>query len=103
MNRRAFVLGALALHPLLGQTPGSFPAKNWIIQDGRPLTESDVENARDVCVLGNSLAKTLFPFGSGGHLPEPRERPVPVSLKAWAKWALTHHNRKYVFVPFLLP
>jgi uncharacterized protein DUF6570 len=46
---------------------------------------------------------TLFPFGSGGHLPQPRERPVPVSLKAWAKWALTHHNRKYVFVPFLLP
>src|SRR6267143_571760 len=50
--------------PLLGQTPGSFPAKNWIIQDGRALTESDVDSARDVCVLGNSLAKSLFPFGS---------------------------------------
>ena len=50
--------------PLLGETPGSFPAKNWIIQDGRALTESDVDSARDVCVLGNNLAKTLFPFGS---------------------------------------
>jgi len=50
--------------PLLGETPGSFPAKNWIVQDGRALTESDVESARDVCVLGNSLAKALFPFGS---------------------------------------
>ncbi|HKS37931.1 MAG TPA: ABC transporter permease [Verrucomicrobiae bacterium] len=50
--------------PLLGETPGSFPAKNWIVQDGRALTESDVESARDVCVLGNSLAKSLFPFGS---------------------------------------
>jgi putative ABC transport system permease protein len=50
--------------PLLGETPGSFPAKNWIVQVGRALTESDVESARDVCVLGNSLAKSLFPFGS---------------------------------------
>jgi len=50
--------------PMLGETPGSFPAKNWIVQDGRALTESDVESARDVCVLGSSLAKSLFPFGS---------------------------------------
>ena len=27
---------------------------------------------------------TLFPLGSGGHLPEPQERPVPGSLQAWA-------------------
>ena len=39
---------------------------------------------------------TLFPLGSGGYLPEPQERPVPVSLQAWAKWALTHHSRRYV-------
>jgi putative ABC transport system permease protein len=49
---------------MLGQTPGSFPAKNWNLQEGRPFLESDIESARDVCVLGNSLAKTLFPFGS---------------------------------------
>jgi putative ABC transport system permease protein len=49
---------------LTGQTPGSFPAQNWILQDGRILQDSDVEGAHDVCVLGNSLAKTLFPFGS---------------------------------------
>jgi hypothetical protein len=42
---------------------------------------------------------TLFPFGSGGHLPEPQDRPVPVSLQAWAKWALTHHSRRYVSNP----
>src|SRR3989449_7606284 len=50
--------------PLLGETSGSFPAKNWVVQDGRALTESDVNSARDVCVLGNALAKILFPFGS---------------------------------------
>jgi putative ABC transport system permease protein len=55
---------------LLGETPGSFPARNWIVAEGRGLTETDVENARDVCVLGSGLAKTVFPFGSpvGDHL-----------------------------------
>jgi len=49
---------------LFGSTPGCFAAKNWIVSEGRPLLESDVEAAHDVCVLGASLAKTLFPFGS---------------------------------------
>ena len=50
--------------PLIGETPGSFPAQNWIIEEGRALLDTDVEGLHDVCVLGNSLAKTLFPFGS---------------------------------------
>lgn len=49
---------------LIGGTPGSFPAKNLTVAEGRPLSESDVEGARDVCVLGDSLARTLFPYGS---------------------------------------
>jgi putative ABC transport system permease protein len=49
---------------LFGETPGSFPARNWIVAEGRGLTEPDVDNARDVCVLGSALAKTVFPFGS---------------------------------------
>jgi len=47
-----------------GETPGSFRAKNFIIAEGRALTENDVENSRDVCVLADGLAKTLFPLGS---------------------------------------
>ena len=31
---------------MLGETPGSFPAKNWNIEEGRTLTETDVDNAR---------------------------------------------------------
>jgi putative ABC transport system permease protein len=38
--------------------------QNWILQDGRILQDTDVDGTRDVCVLGSSLAKTLFPFGS---------------------------------------
>src|SRR5262245_19189459 len=49
---------------LFGSTPGCFPAKNWIVSEGRPLLESDVDSAHDVCVLGAGLAKTLFPYGS---------------------------------------
>jgi hypothetical protein len=39
---------------------------------------------------------TLFPLGFGGHLAESQERPVSVSLKKWAEWALSHHSRRYV-------
>jgi putative ABC transport system permease protein len=49
---------------LLGETPGSFPARNWNLAEGRLLLETDVDNARDVCVLGSGLAKTLFPTSS---------------------------------------
>ena len=49
---------------LFGETPGSFPARNWEIDDGRALTDNDVDDARNVCVLGSALAKSAFPFGS---------------------------------------
>ncbi|HSH96581.1 MAG TPA: ABC transporter permease, partial [Roseimicrobium sp.] len=49
---------------LNGSMPATFAAKNWIIQDGRAFTDSDMESARNVCVLGNNLGKTLFPQSS---------------------------------------
>ncbi len=49
---------------LFGVTPGVFAARNWNIAEGRALTDSDVDSAHQVCVLGAGLAKTLFPFGS---------------------------------------
>jgi putative ABC transport system permease protein len=49
---------------MFGETPGSFPARNWVAAKGRILSEMDVDNARDVCVLGHALAETVFPFGS---------------------------------------
>ncbi len=55
---------------LIGGTSGTFPAKNWIIRDGRALLDSDVDSSRDICVLGAGLEKALFPFGSamGEHV-----------------------------------
>src|ERR1051325_8286491 len=49
---------------LFGETPGSFPAHNWLLAEGRLLLDIDVDGARDVCVLGYQLAKTVFPRGS---------------------------------------
>ena len=49
---------------LYGETPGSFPARNWILDEGRIISDADVDGARDVAVLGASVAKTVFPFGS---------------------------------------
>jgi putative ABC transport system permease protein len=49
---------------LIGGTPGSFPARNWVVGEGRSLSETDVDCAHDVCILGANLAKTLFPHGS---------------------------------------
>jgi putative ABC transport system permease protein len=45
---------------MLGETPGSFPARNWSLGEGRLLLGVDVDNARDVCVLGSGLATNLF-------------------------------------------
>jgi putative ABC transport system permease protein len=47
-----------------GVTPGVFGASNWTILEGRPLTDAEVDAARDVCVLTSGVAKALFPFGS---------------------------------------
>jgi putative ABC transport system permease protein len=46
---------------LYGETPGSFPAHNWTLGDGRLLLDTDVDGARNVCVLGYGLATNIFP------------------------------------------
>ena len=49
---------------LFGETPGSFPARNWLPDEGRLLVDVDVDGGREVCVLGHALSKTLFPHSS---------------------------------------
>ena len=49
--------------PLIGVSPESFAAKNWVIEEGRAILASDVDSARSVCILGKSLAKKLYPHG----------------------------------------
>jgi putative ABC transport system permease protein len=49
---------------LFGETPGSFPAHNWNLGEGRLLLDSDVDSIRNVCVLGSGLATNIFPNSS---------------------------------------
>lgn len=49
---------------LYGETPGSFPARNWLLREGRLLMDVDVESSRNVVVLGFNLSTNLFPLGS---------------------------------------
>ena len=49
---------------LYGDTPGAFPAHNWIPAEGRVLLDADVDSARYVCVLGAALAEDIFPNSS---------------------------------------
>jgi putative ABC transport system permease protein len=49
---------------LFGETPGSFGARNWVLHEGRLLLNTDIDGARDVCALGSSLAKSLYPQSS---------------------------------------
>jgi len=46
---------------LIGVTPKTFAAKNWIVEQGRGFIAGDIDRARRVCVLGNELAGKLFP------------------------------------------
>jgi len=49
---------------LYGETPGSFPAHNWTLGDGRVLLDADIDSARNVCILGSGLATNIFPNSS---------------------------------------
>jgi len=49
---------------LFGETPGSFPARGWLLREGRLLMDVDVESSRNVAVLAYNLATNIFPLGS---------------------------------------
>jgi len=49
---------------LLGVCPETFAARNWVIEEGRAILPTDLDATRNVCVLGNQLAKKLFPNSS---------------------------------------
>ena len=49
---------------LIGVSPETFDVKSWVVEEGRAILPSDMDGARNVCVLGNTLAKKLFSQGS---------------------------------------
>jgi len=45
---------------LMGSTPELFIIREWPVVAGRSITSSDVDSAAKVCLLGQSVATTLF-------------------------------------------
>ncbi len=48
---------------LVGTTPAYFKVRDWKVQSGRFFNADDVRNANEVCVLGQTDVKALFPSG----------------------------------------
>lgn len=49
---------------LQGITEDAFSARNMVVEEGRAITDTDVESRRNVCILGYEVAKKLFPHSS---------------------------------------
>ncbi len=46
---------------VVGATPGVFEARDWTLADGRLLVDSDVRGAAKNAVIGQTIARNLFP------------------------------------------
>jgi hypothetical protein len=69
------------------------PVITWVNNNGRPALMNDYEDRE----YFTGAFPTLFPYGKGGHLPDPDDgRSIPISLEAWGKWLMGHHSRRYV-------
>lgn len=43
-----------------GTDASYFTVQDWVIADGRPLSEGDVRSANSVCVIGQTIVRSLF-------------------------------------------
>ncbi|MCX7875398.1 MAG: ABC transporter permease, partial [Melioribacteraceae bacterium] len=47
--------------PVAGVTPEAFPNNKWTVEEGRAISERDVQSYQNYIVLGPDVAKKLFP------------------------------------------
>ncbi len=47
-----------------GVTPEAFPNNKWIVEDGRGISDRDVQSYQNFIVLGPDISKKLFPYMS---------------------------------------
>jgi putative ABC transport system permease protein len=58
--------GSLKTNPsvsIAGEEPEGIPTNNWTIKEGRSLSEDDMRHSTFVVILGDDVAKKLFPHG----------------------------------------
>jgi putative ABC transport system permease protein len=44
-----------------GTTPEAFPARNWVINEGRIFNDAEVKQGRKVAVIGQTIAENMWP------------------------------------------
>jgi putative ABC transport system permease protein len=82
-----------------GTTPDFLVARQWVVQDGVFITDSDVRGAAKVCVLGQSVVKQLFgdtdPVGSTIRI---KDMPFKVVGTLVAKGSNGHDDQDDVLI-----
>ena len=89
---------------LYGESPEYLDIKLWTIEQGDCFTEEDVHKAAKVCVIGNQVAKTLFPddespVGQSINIAGTSYDVVGVTKKTNDMVNLGPHESKSVFLP----
>src|SRR6266850_4163261 len=74
-----------------GEHGDRIPVITWV-SNGRRVLMNDYEDPE----YFTGAFPTLFPYGTGGHLPLSSERGIAVSLETWGKWLMNHHSRRWV-------
>jgi len=46
---------------IAGITTEAMQTNNWIVEEGRSLRENDIDNSRNVCIMGKDVVDKLFP------------------------------------------
>ena len=46
---------------IAGITTEAMQTNNWIVDEGRSLRENDIDNSRNVCIMGKDVVDRLFP------------------------------------------
>ena len=82
-----------------GATPGVFATNNMAITEGRALLDSDVESARDICVLSADVAQTLFPRGGAGGQRVKVESISYTVVGVFERTASTEDTRGHAIIP----
>ncbi len=49
---------------ICGATPDAFPNNKWEVQEGRAISDRDVQSYSNFIVIGETLGKKLFPYSS---------------------------------------
>jgi hypothetical protein len=74
--------------PQEGEQADQIPVIKWV--GNRRVLMNDYEDSE----YFTGAFPTLFPYGTGGHMPPSSEQGIAVSLEAWGKWLMTHHSRR---------